>query len=465
MTSPHLAVRHHPLPRSDRRRRTTALVALALAFGLVQLDATIVNVALQSLRAGLGGGVDAAQWVIDAYAVPFAACMLTAGAVGDRHGHRRTCVTGFALFGLASAAAALAGGWPLLIAARAFQGIGAAIMLPASLAMVTELYADPRERARALGIWGGVATLGFAAGPLVGGILLTVAGWPAIFWINVPLAALIGGTIALLGPADRPRPRRIHPLGTALGMLALALLTAGIIEAGDAYPATAAVLLIGGAATGVAFVGVERRSAHPLLPADVLATSAFRWSLANGFLFNFALYGVLLCVSLALQSAYRFSALAGGLAVLPMALVVAVAATISGLLAATFGPRRPMLVGFGGAGVGATAIAVGGLLGSPAVIIIGLAGTGLCALAMPAMTSVALEVAPARHAGLASGSLNTARQIGGAVGVAILGALLNAGGERTGFATALAVSAVACGFGLVSTVRATAARRHTGGEE
>jgi DHA2 family methylenomycin A resistance protein-like MFS transporter len=445
-------------PARERRRRSVTLVALSLTFALVQLDATIVNVALPTLRDHLGGGVGAAQWVIDGYAVPFAACMLTAGALGDRHGHRRTCVLGFGLFGLASVGAALAGGWPMLIGARVVQGVGAATMLPASLAMITELYPEQRERSRALGIWGGVATLGFAAGPLLGGVLITVSSWPAIFWINVPVAALVGTVIALLGPVERPRERGLHPLGTVLGIAALGCLTGGIIEYGEGNVLLGSLVLVAAVVTGVAFGWMELHGRHPLVPPDLLASAPFRWALTTGFLFNFAMYGALLCVSLALQGRFGFSALAGGLAVLPMAVVVSVGATASGFVAAATGPRRPMIAGFVCAGIGALVIAAGALASSAALVIGGLAGIGLCSLAMPAMTSVALDAAPAQHAGLSSGSLNTARQIGGAVGVAVLGAVLNAGGERTGFAVALAIAAVGCVAGLVSTVEATARR-------
>lgn len=443
----------------ERRLRSFTLVALSLTFALVQLDATIVNVALPTLRSHLGGGVGAAQWVIDGYAVPFAACMLTAGALGDRYGHRRTCVLGFGLFGLASVAAALAGGLPVLIGARVVQGVGAATMLPASLAMITELYPEQRERSRALGIWGGVATLGFAAGPLLGGVLITVSSWPAIFWINVPVAVLVGAVIALLGPVERPRERGLHPLGTVLGIAALGCLTGGIIEYGEGSVVLGSAVLLAAVVTGTAFGRVERHGRHPLVPPDLLASRAFRWALATGFLFNFAMYGALLCVSLTLQGGFGYSALAGGLAVLPMAVVVSFGATASGFLAASTGPRRPMVAGFVCAALGAVVIAAGALASSAALIIGGLAGIGLCSLAMPAMTSVALDAAPAQHAGLGSGSLNTARQIGGAVGVAVLGAVLNAGGERTGFAVALAIAAAACGAGVVSTVEATAVRR------
>ena len=448
----------HQAPTTTRRR-PIILVALSLTFGLVQLDATIVNVALQTLRADLGGGVDAAQWAVDAYAVPFAALLLTAGAIGDRRGHKRTCVTGFVLFGVASVAAALAAGWPALIAARALQGVGAATMLPASLAMITRLYPDRRERSRALGLWGGVATLGFAAGPLVGGVLVTRLGWPSIFWINAPAAALVGGTIAALAPIDEPRPRHVDPRGTLLGVVGLAAVTAALIEAGQrAWPAAVALLVVG-VLSGALCIGAERRAAEPLVPPDLIISRAFRWALATGFGFNFAMYGALLCVSLVLQGSDGFSAMSGGLAVLPMAVVVSIGATASGHVAAAIGPRRPMLVGFACAGVGALVIAAGALVSSAATIITGLALVGLCSLAMPAMTSVALDAAPAGHAGLASGSLNTARQIGGAVGVALLGAVLNAGGARGGFAIALVVAAAACAGSLVSTVKATEGER------
>jgi MFS transporter, DHA2 family, methylenomycin A resistance protein len=465
VTSFEFAERAQILTGTKRHRRAVTLVAVSLAFALVQLDATIVNVALQTLRAHLGGGVGAAQWAVDGYAVPFAACMLTAGALGDRYGHRGSCVAGFVLFGLASAAAALAGGWPVLIGARAVQGVGAALMLPASLAMITELYPDSRERSRALGVWGGIATLGFASGPLVGGVLITVAGWPAIFWINLPIAAVVGGTIAVLGPRPRPGPRPINPVGTVLGTLALASLTAAIIEAGDRRAAVSVGALALGIAAGWCFARSERRGSRRLIPVELTQSVRFRWSLLTGFSFNFAMYGALLCVSLTLQSAYGFSALKGGLAVLPMAAVVGVGAISGGLLAGAAGPRRPMLLGFTCAGVGAIITAAGALAASTPLIIAGLAVIGLCCFAMPAMTSVAISASPAEHTGLASGSLNSVRQIGGAIGVALLGSVLNAGGVRTGFAIALGVAAAVSAFALLSTVKATAVREASPGED
>jgi DHA2 family methylenomycin A resistance protein-like MFS transporter len=248
-----------------------------------------------------------------------------------------------------------------------------------------------------------------------------------------------------------------------LGALTLALLTAGIIEAGERRAPVAGGALAAGIAAGCLFVRSERRGAQPLIPADLTGSRAFRWSLLTGFSFNFAMYGALLCVSLTLQSAYGFSALHGGLAVLPMAVLVGAGAISGGRIAGATGPRRPMLLGFTIGGAGAIVTAAGALAGSSLVIVAGLAVIGLCCLAMPAMTSVAVSASPAQHTGLASGSLNSVRQIGGAIGVALLGSVLNAGGERTGFAVALGVAAVVYAFALLTTVAATTAAHQEAG--
>lgn len=440
--------------RTGAVRRSVTLVALSLTFGLVQFDATVVNVALNAVRSDLGGGIDAAQWLVDGYAVPFAACMLAAGALGDRFGHRLACVAGFVIFGIASLFAAMSGGWAVLIPARAVQGVGAAIMLPASLALIGRLYPESRQRSRALGIWGGIATAGFASGPVVGGLLIRSAGWPAIFWLNLPVAAVVGAVIGFLAPSDVRSTRRPDLVGTLLAVLALAALTAGIIEC-VRRPAAGVVLIIGGILAGALFVLVERRRTEPLVPGELLRPPALRWALITGLIFNFAMYGSLLCVSLVLQSAYGFSPIRTGLAVLPMALVVSVGATSSGFLVARLGPRTPMIIGFCSAIVGLLIIAAGAVARDPTLIIIGLAVSGIVSLAMPAMTSVALNAAPLAHAGFASGSLNTARQLGGAIGVALMGAVLNGAGYRTGFGIAALLATVISATGLLSTVRAT----------
>jgi len=445
-------------PKSEAVRRSVMLIALSLTFGLVQFDATVVNVALNTVRTDLGGGIEAAQWLVDGYAVPFAACMLAAGALGDRFGHRLACVLGFGIFGLASLVAALSTGWPMLIFGRAVQGIGAAIMLPASLALIGRQYPDPHQRSRALGIWGGIATAGFAAGPVAGGLLIKSVGWQSIFWLNLPVAAVVGSVIGLLGKPDVRSNRRPDVVGTTLAIVALAGLTAGIIE-GVRLGLLGLVLIIVAIVAATLFVITERNRREPLVPVELLGPPAFRWALVTGLIFNLSMYGSLLCVSLALQSAYAFSPLRAGLAVLPMALVVSVGATSSGFLVARLGARIPMIIGFGCAVIGLLIISAGALCGQPILIIVGLAGSGLLSLAMPAMTSVALNAAPLAHAGFASGSLNTARQLGGAIGVALLGALLNAAGYRSGFAVAAVLATLITAAGLLSSVRATARQR------
>ena len=442
-----------PAARSDPRR-AAALVALSLAFGLIQLDASIVNVALGVLRADLGGGVATAQWVVDGYTLPLAAAMLTAGALGDVLGHRRVCVTGIVVFGVASLGCGVAPGPLTLIIARAVQGLGAAAMLPASLAMITDLYPDPIRRARALGVWGGVASLGFVTGPLLGGLLVDAAGWRSIFMVNIPVCAVLG--IAIVGLTSRGERslRRLDVPGTVLGFAALLSIIAGIIEAGQQRPLRVAILITVGLLLGLAFRRVERHRRDPVLPRGLLAVGPLRWAIATGFGFNFVLYGLLLCVLLELQDSYGLSVLDAGLAAAPLAVVVSCGATFSGFAVARFGPRRPMVLGFVAAVIGALVVVIGGLRGDVVTIIVGLALTGLISLAMPAMTAVTLAHAPTGRAGLASGTLNTARQLGGAVSVAVLGSILGVA-PRHGLAVAALVVAVVGAGAIGSTLEAT----------
>jgi DHA2 family methylenomycin A resistance protein-like MFS transporter len=324
--------------------------------------------------------------------------------------------------------------------------------------MIGQLYPQPRARSRALGIWGGVATSGFAAGPVVGGVLITHVGWPSIFLINVPIAVLVAVVIMITAPQDERQEHRLDPLGTLLGVVTLGAATGALIEAGQRELITTVIASAIAAVGALLFLRTERRTAHPTFPQALLRPPAFRWALLCGLGFNFAMYGALLCVSLLLQDHLGFSALSGGLASLPMAVVVSVGATSSGFVAARFGPRRPMLAGFGCAAAGSAIVAIGAWSDSAIMIIIGLTVIGLCSLAMPAMTSVALNAAPGEYAGLASGALNTARQLGGAVGVAVLGAMLNAGGYHIGAALALVVAATVCGLAAISTIKATTRR-------
>ncbi|CAM3612161.1 MFS transporter [Tsukamurella ocularis] len=450
--------RQHAEGMHPARRRTVALLALSAAFGLIQFDATVVNVVLGSLTRDLGGGLGLAQWAVDGYAIPFAALMLLAGPAADRFGRRRVCVLGFALFALATAACALAPGWPVLIGARIVQGVAAAMILPSSLAMIGELYPGPAERARALGIWGGIASAGFAAGPPIGGVLATGAGWRAVFWVGAPIAIVAGIAVARSVPDSPRHTRPLDVRGATLGAATLALGTAALIELGQGRAPLAVALAAAAAATTCAFVAAQRSARCPMIPRGMLARGPFRGAVVTGLVFNVALYGALLVVGLALQDVHGFTVLQTGAAILPMTILVALGSTASGFVTARTGPRAPMVAGFGCAAAGALIVAAGAA--HPAAIITGMAIVGLASLAMPAMTSVALAAAPPEHAGLAGAVLNCARQAGGALGVAAFGALYNAAGRSSpALALTFAVAAAILVVGVATSIGATTSRR------
>ncbi|MGW7535467.1 MFS transporter [Amycolatopsis sp. NPDC054798] len=433
-------------------RQRLALIALCLPFFLVQLDATVVNVAVEAIRHDLGGGLGGEQWVIASYTIALAAGMLTAGSLGDRYGSRRVCVLGIFVFGVGSALCSLAPGISVLIVARTLQGVGAAALLPCSLALIVRQFPEPRARAHALGLWGGIAAIGLATGPVAGGVLIALAGWRAIFWVNVPFAVLAIVLTWRYVVESQPRDRRLDPYGLVLGTVALSALAGGLIQVGRSGWAVPLVAV--GALTGLAFILVERRRRDPMLPLAIFSSRPFSAASTAGLLFNFCLYGTLLCLSLFLQGPLHQSAYATGMLTLPLTVAIGIGATASGRLTARFGPRVPMLTGFSLAGLGAVLLAAAGSL--PLVVAGGVV-LCCCSIAMPAMTSVAMSTPPEEHTGLASGVLNTARQTGGALGTAVLGTLLTAGSTMS---LAIPMTVVALGYATAvgCTLLATRAR-------
>ncbi|MBO0851404.1 MAG: MFS transporter [Pseudonocardia sp.] len=405
-------------------RSGLALTGICLGFLVVLFDATAVNVATGDIAGSLGASVVVVQWVLNAYTVAFAAFMLTAGGLGDSCGARRVYLAGSVLFAVASAACAAAPTAPALIAARAVQGVGAAAVVPCSLALIAHRFPARRARARALGVWGGVSGVGLAAGPVVGGGLVAALGWRAVFLVVVPIAATsIAIVAARLGEVPRRAATRPDIAGQVLVVTALLALTAALTQTatlGWTDPRT--VGLLGAAAlAGGGFVLVEHRVREPMLPLSLFADARFSGATGVGLLFNLGLYGVLFCLALVLERTAHRSAAVAGLALLPLTAVVAVCALASGRLSTRFGPRTPMMAGLAG-GLVATGLlaAFGDHLG-----VAGLAGLGavlgLVGLAMPALTGVALAAAGPARAGLGAAVLNTARQAGGALGVALLG--------------------------------------------
>jgi DHA2 family methylenomycin A resistance protein-like MFS transporter len=412
-------------------RARLALSAVCLGFVMITLDATIVNLALPAIGADFGEPSTAAlQWVVDAYTVTLAAFLLTWGAAGDRWGSRRVFEVGVAVFVLASIACALAGDATWLIAARAVQGAGAAALLPSSLALIVHQFPDARERARALGVWGGMSGVGLAAGPMLGGLAVGLADWRLVFAVNVPVGVLaIVLTRRAVAEPPRHESTRLDLAGQLTGTASLAGLVAGFIESGHAgwlAPATIA-LLGGGVVAGAVFVAVEKRVGEPVLPLGILKIRNFAVATGIGGLFNFCLYGTLFCLALYLHRAWSLGALAAGLALVPLTVVIGLNAFFSGRLTGRLGPRVPMVAGAlaGLAGSAGFALLPADRALVPFVVVSVV--FGCCSLAMPAMTSLAMNCLPGK-AGLAAGVLNASRQTGGAIGVALVGALLPATG-------------------------------------
>jgi MFS transporter, DHA2 family, methylenomycin A resistance protein len=449
----------------QRRRRVTAspgvvLLVMCVGYFLVLLDATIVNVALPTIGHRLHAGISGLQWVVDGYALALAGLMLTGGTVGDLRGHRRVVLCGLSLFGAASLGCGLAGSVAVLIVFRVVQGVGAALMLPGTLAVIANVFGEERERARAIGVWAGVGSCALPAGPLLGGLLVQAAGWRWVFLLNVPIVALAVLAAARVVPESRvTTDRRLDLPGAALGALALVALTFAFIEGGHTgSPAAVAGAAVCAAAAMVAFLVVERRARDPLLPLMLLRRRAF--IIANGVAgaMNLSSLGLLFVITLYLQEVLHDRALTAGVALLPLFLPLCALAPLGGRVVARVGSRGPMLVGLMLAAAGVALLTLSGaatgyLILLPALV---LWGVGL-ALLTAAVVSAALWAVPAGRAGLASAVNNTTRQAAGAVGIAAFGAIAGAPdspGFVDGFhtvaviAAALFVAAAAATLGL-----------------
>jgi DHA2 family methylenomycin A resistance protein-like MFS transporter len=434
----------------------SALPAICLGYFMVILDATAVNLSLPALGRDLGGGVGALQWVVDGYTLTFAALLLTAGSLGDRYGARRVFCGGLGLFVLASAACGLASGAATLVAARLVQGAAAAVLVPCSLALVRAAYEDPGARARAVGVWGGVAGVAAASGPVIGGVLTQAVSWRLVFFVNVPvgLAALLMTRRHVPSAGGHGRPGFDLP-AQATVIAALGVLTFALIEArteGWTSP-----LILGGfgvAALLIAvFIVVERRAATPMLPLEMFRDRAFGGGSAIGLLINLGLYGQLFVTSLYFQNSRHMSPVTAGLALLPEGLLVPLASLLSGRVTSRRGVRATMLAGLctGAAGLLGLMIADPHVPYLILVVPLMAAGFGM-AFTMPAATTTVVEAAPAARAGVASGTINTGRQVGSTIGVALMGTLAGSPGLAAAMAAAMAVAGAAFLVGAAVTV-------------
>ena len=418
-------------PPVEERGATSSkygLYAICFGFFLVLLDTSALNVAIVAMQREFGGAINGLQWVVNSYTIVFASFLLACGALADRFGAKRCYQMGLFLFTGMSLLCALSPGIGFLIGARSFQGLGAAVMLPASLAVLTHTFPNPEERARAVSFWAGVVSLGFAAGPALGGILTTYFGWRAIFWINVPIGIVaLAMVYRFIGESKEAHPRRIDLAGQASAAGALFCISYGLIAAGSAGWGAPRVLIAfaGAISLVIVLVAVERKSAAPVLPRSLFSSAVFSVSIAMGVILNFGIYGTLFIESIYLQDARHLDALSAGLMILPFTVMP----TITTRLITRYSGRRHVL----------PRLVAGQLIAAAGAAVLGasfwisgywaiLAGLGLWGIAMgaimPAITTGVLISSEARNSGLASGILNSARQVGGALGVALMGTLV-----------------------------------------
>ena len=416
-------------PDTTRSNLSTwlTLAAMSLGYGVVQLDVTIVNTALNSIGASLGGGVSELQWVVSSYTIAFAAFILTAGALGDRLGAKRIFMAGFAVFTAASVACALAPNAAILIAARAVQGLGAAILVPNSLALLSHAYPDEKQRGRAVGIWAAGASLALISGPLIGGGLIALIGWRSIFLVNLPIG-LAGLWLSWRYATEttRHRQREVDLPGQAAAIAALGCLAGAIIEGGTLGWRHPFVIsgLAASAVLAILFVVQERRAPQPMLPLSLFRHRLFALTALVGLLVNVAFYGLIFVFSLYFQRVNGLSPFATGLAFLPMLGAVLPVNLVAARVAERIG--APATIAAGAAMAACGCLALLGIEPGTSYCEIGaqltIMGAGL-GLLVPPLTSTLLGSVEKSRSGIAAGVLNSTRQTGSVLGVALFGSL------------------------------------------
>jgi EmrB/QacA subfamily drug resistance transporter len=440
-----------------------------LGSGIAALDATVVNIALPTIGRDFHTGIAALQWVMTSYILTLAAFLLIGGSLGDRFGRRRVYLLGVVWFALASAACGFAPSADFLIITRVLQGIGGALLTPGSLAILESSFA-PADRARAIGAWSGLGGVAVAAGPLIGGYLISAASWRWIFFINVPIAAVVVALGARHVPEshDPGATGRLDYAGALAAVVFLTGVTFAFIEApalGWASPAVLAMALLGVA--GLAgFLAREQRAAAPMLPLGIFRDRQFAAASAVTFIMYGALTGATFLLPVVLQVVSGYSPLASGLALLPLTIIMLALSARSGQLAARIGPRLQLSVGpvVVGAGLAMLTFAVSGAGYAahvlPAIVVFGLG----IAITVAPLTSVAMSSAPAEHAGIASAVNNDLSRFGGLLAVAILPALAGITGQAylhpdalaAGFKIAVLISGGLCAAaGLLAAVTIT----------
>ncbi|MCI0142635.1 DHA2 family efflux MFS transporter permease subunit [Arthrobacter bambusae] len=444
-------------PSTTAARPRASLAVAMLGFFVVALDAQIVNVALPAIRNDFGGGLAGLQWVVTGYTLMFSSLQLFAGTFSDRAGARRAYGIGMILFTAASAACAFSPGLAALVAGRILQGIGAALITPASLALIREAYQDAVQRGRAIVYWGLGGSVAAAAGPVLGGVL-TQIDWRLIFFVNLPVGAAALFVLSRVAPSRR-RPMPFDWLGQITAVLALASLTYGIIEGAEVgYGSPEILTLFAVSVTStVAFVLAQARGRHPMVPLDLFSSRTVSTTLAIAVVTMAAFYGVVFLQSLYFQQQRGATPLETGLLFLPMTALVALLNPLVARLMARFGPVAMIAAGQLVMALGLAGLCL--LPGDAPVLLVAFmmvpVGVG-GSFTVPPIIALVMDNVPAERAGTASGVVNTARQVGGSLGVAIFGAALAGQGFMEGLRASLGWTALI----LVILIFASLSLRH-----
>ena len=404
-------------------------MVLCSAVVIVNLDNTILNVALPTLVRKLHATSSELQWIVDSYAMVFAGLVLVGGSLADRFGRKRFFLMGLAVFGCGSIGAAFSGSVHLLIGWRAVMGVGAALTMPATLSIINDVFRDPAERARAIGAWAGAAGLGIALGPITGGLLLSRFWWGSVFLVNVPIViAGILGALMLVPDSKNPAAKPPDPVGATLSIVGLGLLLWAIIEAPTRGWSSPAVVGAGAASLAVlaGFVAWEAHSKHPMLKLEFFRDRRFSAAASGECLGVFGLMGALFVMTQFLQFDLGLSPLQAGLRILPIAATLVVTASLAPILARVIGAKFTAAAGLTAIAGGLWQISAAATLATsygdvlPGLVLIGL-GAGLM---MPTATNSVIGSVPQGDAGVGSATNVVAIQVGGALGVAVIGSLL-----------------------------------------
>jgi len=414
----------------EHSRSRWTLLAVALATFMTYLDNNVVNVAMPAIQRDLGLGISGLEWVVSSYILVFASLLLAGGRLADVYGRRRLFLIGLGVFTLASLTAGLAGNVTLLIASRAAQGLGAALVTPTTLAIISATYTDTRRRAAAVGVWSAVGALALAVGPLIGGVFSQHVSWNWIFYINVPVgvATMILGRWAIGESRASTTATRMDLPGIISSALGLFALTYALIEGHDQGWTSATILACFAVAIVAAtvFVGLERRADAPMVNLSLFGERAFSGGLIALVMWGFGLFGIYFFTSLYLQNVLGFSATKAGAAFVPMALLMAAGAVVSERLTHRLGAHRVVAVAMLAMAGGIASVSLLGAGASfadlmPSFAVIGIGG----GLTVPLTASV-LEAMPRSEAGVASGIFNASREVSGLLGITVIGAILTA---------------------------------------